>query len=315
MDEERMDMVLQVAEMVLPVLVMLGLGFWCHQKMIFDEKGLAGLKSVISDVLLPVVLFNALFTAEYSMTTVLMLLVAYVGSTIAILAGFALKRFVAPYGRFFPCLLTAAEGGMLGYALYGLLTGDQSGYASVDLGQNIFGYTILLAVLKAAEGKSVKPRDMLRMMVTNRCFVGMALGMVLGVAGVGQIVLRHPLGDIFTHVVAMITAPVGAVVLLVVGYELNLSRKLLKPVALTVLFRLIIMGILFLIMSTVVFALVPFSKDVMLVLMVMYALPAPFIIPLFADVGEDAEYISTSLSVETLCTMILFAGIAAYAVA
>ena len=46
--------------------------------------------------------------------------------------------------------------------------------------------------------------------------------------------------------------------------------------------------------------------------MILYALPAPFIIPLFADVGEEGKYISTSLSVHTLCTIFLFVAIAAF---
>ena len=44
-------------------------------------------------------------------------------------------------------------------------------------------------------------------------------------------------------------------------------------------------------------------------------LPAPFIIPLFADTGEDGAYISTTLSVGTLMTVVFFIGIAAYSAA
>lgn len=307
-------MFLQVVEMVLPVLVMLGLGCWCHHRGIFDDQGLAGIKAVIGNVLLPVVLFNAFFTAHYSPTTVLLFVVVYLGFGLALLAGFGLRRFVSPHGRFLPFLLTSAEGGMLGYALYGLLTGNQSGFAAVDLGQTVFAYTAFLGALKVSDGKSVHPSEMIKTMLTNRCFVGMLLGIILGSTGIGTLILNHPLSGILTGVIGMITAPTGALVLLVVGYELNLNRRLLRPVMLTALFRVLLMAVLFLLVSSVIFMLVPFSKDLVLALMVLYALPAPFIIPLFADVGEDGEYISTSLSVETICTMILFAGIAAYAV-
>ena len=308
-------MVIQVTEMVLPVLVMLLLGCWCHRSGVFNDQGLAGIKSVIGNVLLPVVLFNAFFTAHYSLDTVILFVVIYCGFGLALLAGFGLRRFVSPYGRFLPVLLTSAEGGMLGYALYGLLTGDQSGFAAVDLGQTVFAYTGFMAALKATDGKSLRPAEMVKTMFTNRCFDGMLLGIVLGALGVGELVAANPLGGLVTKTIAMITSPVGALVLLVVGYELNLSRKLLKPVLLTALFRVVLMGALLALVSWVVFMLVPFSKELMLALMVLYALPAPFIIPLFADVGDDGDYISTSLSVETICTMILFAGIAAYAVA
>ena len=37
-------MIQQVANMVVPILAMLGIGFWCRKKSFFDERGLEGLK-------------------------------------------------------------------------------------------------------------------------------------------------------------------------------------------------------------------------------------------------------------------------------
>lgn len=308
-------MLLRVAEMVVPVLILLGIGCWCNRTQVFDLQGLAGIKSVIGDILLPVVLFNAFFTAQYSMTVVLLFVAVYAGFGIALAIGFGLRRLVAPYGRFFPFLLASAEGGMLGYALYGLLTGEQSGFAAVDLGQTVFAYTAFLGTLKAVDGGALGPKDMVKIMAGNRCFLGMLLGILLGATGVGNLVLSSQFGELVRQIISMITAPTSALVLLVVGYELNLSRRLLRPVVTTVVLRLLVMGGLLVLVSTVVFHIIPFSKDLMLALMVLYSLPAPFIIPLFADVGEDGEYISTTLSAHTICTMALFAAIAAYAVA
>ena len=65
----------------------------------------------------------------------------------------------------------------------------------------------------------------------------------------------------------------------------------------------------------VIFRLIPYYRTLEIALMILYALPAPFIIPLFADVGGEGKYISTSLSVHTLCSVLLFAAIAAYSLA
>ena len=48
-------MVIKILEMALPVLIMLGLGYFCKAKNVFDEKGLLGLKAFISNITLPVV--------------------------------------------------------------------------------------------------------------------------------------------------------------------------------------------------------------------------------------------------------------------
>ena len=52
--------------------------------------------------------------------------------------------------------------------------------------------------------------------------------------------------------------------------------------------------------SGILFAVIPFDKGLLLALMLQYTLPAPFIIPLFADLGDDAEYVSTTLSLGTV---------------
>lgn len=305
-------MALQVIQMVLPIVILLGLGMLCRRKKIFDPNGLAGLKAVVGDVCLPVVLFNAFFTAHYSAAVALTFLLVYAGFGAALAAGFALRKLAAPHGKFFPFLLASAEGGMLGYALYGVLMGEQSGFAAVDLGQTVFAYTAFLGFLSLTDGRKPTAAGLLKNMVTNKCCIGMALGILLGALGVGQWVLSGPAAGVVTGVIAMITAPTSALVLLVVGYELDLDKSLLRPVAVTVVCRLAVMALLLAVVSFVLFRLVPYDKGLQIALMILYALPAPFIIPLFADVGEEGKYISTSLSVHTLCTILLFVAIAAF---
>ena len=305
-------MILPVVQMVLPIVLLLGLGTVCRKKQLLRPAGLAGLKTVVGDLCLPVVLFNAFFTAHYSLSVVLTFLAVYLGFGAALLAGFALRRLAAPHGRFFPFLLTSAEGGMLGYALYGVLMGEQSGFAAVDLGQTVFAYTAFLGALTMVDGQQVSIKGMVRNIVTNKCCIGMALGILLGAAGVGQWVLSGPAGGIVTGAISMLTAPTSALVLLIVGYELELDRSLLRPVAVTVLCRLAVMGLLLAAVSFIVFRLIPYDRSLQIALMILYALPAPFIIPLFADVGDEGKYISTTLSVHTICTVLLFAAIAAF---
>ena len=61
-------MALSVLEMVLPIVLLLGLGTLCRQRRLLTPDGLAGVKSVVSGICLPVVLFNAFFTAHYSLS-------------------------------------------------------------------------------------------------------------------------------------------------------------------------------------------------------------------------------------------------------
>ena len=67
--------------------------------------------------------------------------------------------------------------------------------------------------------------------------------------------------------------------------------------------------------SLVIFQVIPFEKPLFVALMLGWSLPAPFIIPLYADLGKDGEFISTALSMDTIVSILLFIPIAAYTLA
>ena len=203
---------------------------------------------------------------------------------------------------------------MLGYALFALLAGqDQTAtYAVVDIGQTMFAYTVFLAALKSVEGGRMSPGAMLQNMLSNKACIGMLLGIVLGALGVYRAIAPTPFGTVLMELIAFISAPTSALILLVVGYQLKVSRKLMKPVAITLGLRLAVMAVAFGLVSLVLFAIIPYEKPLMLALMLQYTLPAPFIIPLFADLKDDGEYVSTTLSMGTVLSVALFVFVAAF---
>lgn len=307
-------MVTQILSMVLPVLAMILLGRLCATKGILNDERHAGLKAIIGDILLPVVLFNAFFTAQYDGKLLLVFALVFSSCLLALIAGYLLKKFVKPYDRYMPLLMTSFEGGMLGYALYALVAGQSQTavYAMVDIGQTMFAYTVFLAALKSAEGGRMSPKAMVSNMVHNKACIGMTLGIVLGALGVHKAIAPTAFGAVLAELISFITAPTSALILLVVGYQLNFSKKLMKPVAITLALRTVVMLAIFGMVSAILFAIIEYDKLLMLALMLQYTLPAPFIIPLFADLGEDGEYVSTSLSMGTLLSVVLFVFVAAF---
>ena len=309
-------MVLSIAKMVLPVLVMFLLGWLCARKRIFDRQGLAGIKNLVGNVLLVVVLFNAFFTAEYSGRIALTFGVVYLSCALGLGAGFLLRRFARPYGRFMPFLVTNFEGGMMGYALFGLLyPGQTHVFAMADIGQTLAAYTVFLVSLQAVSTGKADPKSLVRSAFGNPVLIGVLLGIVLGITGVGRWVQSVPAGQIITETISFISAPVSGLILVIVGYELSFRRELLRPVLITVCLRLLVMAAILGLDYLIVFSLIPFDRQLFVALMLAWSLPAPFIIPLYADLGQDSEYISTVLSAETIVSIVLFIGVAAYSLA
>lgn len=310
-------MITEILSKVLPVLVMIALGRLCETKKIINDEQHAGLKAIVGDILLPVVLFQAFFTADYGKRMLLVFVLVFVGYGAALAAGYALRRFVKSYDRFMPLLMTSAEGGMLGYALYALLCGaDQTKtYAMVDIGQTVFAYTVFLTALKAAGGEKMTPKFIMKNIVTNKGCIGMLSGIVLGALGVYRAIDGTAAGEIVSSLLSFITAPTSALILIIMGYQLHVSRQLLRPVLTTMGLRLGVLAVVCAAVSGILFAVIPFDKGLLLALMLQYTLPAPFIIPLYADLGDDAEYVSTTLSLGTVLAVLLFFLLAAFSLA
>jgi predicted permease len=309
-------MALSILQMALPVLITFGLGYLCKRKRVFGMEGLKGLKAVVGNVTLPAVLFYAFFTAEYSGRIALTFLVVFTSCVLGLAAGFALRRFVKPYGKFLPFLLTNFEGGMLGYALFGLLYAGQTHiFAMVDIGQTFCAFTVFLATLKAVGGEKVSVKALAGNMLHNVVFICIVLGAVLGMLGVGKWVLASPAGAIVRDVIRFIAAPTSALILIIVGYELDFQKSLLLPVLKTAGLRLAVMYALLAAGALVVFSVIPFDKPLFVAMLLAYSLPAPFIIPIFANAKGHEEYISTTLSVQTMLSIALFIGVAAYSLA
>ncbi len=309
-------MALSILEMVFPVILMFLLGWMCRKKQIFSFEGLQGIKSLVSQVLLPVVLFNAFFTAEYSGKIALTFGVTYLSCGLGLVAGFLLRRFMKPYDRFFPFLVTNFEGGMMGYALFGLLyPGKTSIFAMADIGQTLAAFTIFIVTLQGVSSGHTNPKALAKDAVKNPCLVGSLLGVLLGATGVAKAVLNSPLGATVSSTISFIGAPVSGLILVIVGYELSFKKELMKPVMKTLALRLLVCAMLVALGSLVIFSIIPFDKQLLVALLLAWSLPAPFIIPLYADLGKDGEYISTSLSMETVLSILLFIGVAAYSLA
>ena len=310
-------MITEILSKVLPVLVMIALGRLCETKRIINDEQHAGLKAIVGDILLPVVLFQAFFTADYGKRMLLVFVLVFVGYGAALAAGYALRRFVKPYDRFMPLLMTSAEGGMLGYALYALLCGaDQTKtYAMVDIGQTVFAYTVFLTALKAAGGEKMTPKFIMKNIVTNKGCIGMLSGIVLGALGVYRAIDGTAAGEIVSSLLSFITAPTSALILIIMGYQLHVSKQLLRPVLTTMGLRLGVLAVVCAVVSGILFAVIPFDKGLLLALMLQYTLPAPFIIPLYADLGDDAEYVSTTLSLGTVLAVLLFFLLTAFSLA
>jgi predicted permease len=292
---------------ILPVFLVLFLGVLCRKKNLLTREGVNALKKVAVDIALPAVMFSAFATAEYSVKSICVPLTMFTVCCIALFLGFFIcRRFSVP-GRLSPFLAAGFEAGMLGYALFVILFPNESlsSFALVDLGQVLFVFTVYKILLSG--------KGSLKTAVKDACMSptiwAIGLGLAVGATGLYQALIPSGISKVLDSVTDFVSAPTSVLILLSIGYDLSAKLQWRKMASLIAM-RIGISGVLLV-------AVLLFDKFVLggmmstTALLMMFVLPPPYVLPVFADVEEERSDISSALSSLTLVSIVLFAVLAA----
>lgn len=295
---------MRVLETVAPLFVMLGLGMLCRRKKIFSPDGVAALKNLAVNICLPAVLFSAFAEAEYSLSTLLVPVIIFAVCAAALGLGFVLCRAFHLRGRLSPFLATGFEAGMLGYALFALLFPGESmsAFAIVDLGQVLFVFTIYKALLNGRGGIKNAAAEALRSPV----LWAIAAGVLFGASGLYALLGRAGVGKVIAGTADFIAAPTGALILLAIGYELTPGEMRWRQTAALAALRIAVMsamlGVMLLINRYLLGGAVHTGA-----LALLFILPPPYVLPVFADMGDERSGVTSAISALTVVSILLFA--------
>ena len=302
----------EVLRTVLPVLGMILIGMLCRRKRLISREGVNALKNVVVNITLPAVLIKAFATTQYTFMDVVIPLMMFAVCTVAWALGKAAGGALKLNSRFVPFLTTGFEAGMLGYALFNMLYGSArtAEFARVDLGQVLFVFTVYKVLLGRETGEGAELKDLLRQMAASPIIIAIVAGVVLGATGLYRAMEPSGLSRVFDACTDFISAPTACLILIAIGYDLVFSDIPWAEAGKVVALRLVIM----LILRTAFVALLKLLwPDAALAqaVNVMFILPPPFVLPVFADDASQRTYVSSALSVSTLAAIVGFAVLAA----
>ncbi len=303
---------LDVIRTILPVVVMLVIGIICRKSGLISREGIGALKNVVVNITLPAVLLNAFASTSYSFMDVVVPLLMFAVCFIAWALGKAAGKALRMPSRFVPFLTTGFEAGMLGYALFNMLYGaDRTAeFARIDLGQVLFVFT-LYKVLLAMEGNSkADAGQLIREMALSPIIIAIVAGVLLGATGLYRRLEPSGVSGVLDACTAFVSAPTSAIILLTIGYDLVLDDIPWAETAKVVVLRLVIMMALRTSLVALLRALWP-EANLTAAINVMFILPPPFVLPVFADDADQRTYVSSALSVSTLVAIAGFAIMAA----
>ena len=225
---------------------------------------------------------------------------------------------------------------MLGYALFASLYSGTFGptalsaFATADLGQVVYVFTILMAQLLAGEAtgtgegtqtskavggsgtsgadQRVKPLMLARGLANSPVIIAIAAGLMSAAVIPGAGGLPWAIGGLLDPSLSAIGSLTTPLVCLVVGFNLRHGVEggglgFIKVLA-AVILRLAAAGGLGLVVAFGVVPALGLERINSMAVMVLFILPPPFIIAVFRKRPEDASYGSSVLSLHTLASLV-----------
>ena len=303
-----METLIRVLETALPVFLTLAIGMLCRTKRILTREGVDQMKSVAVNIALPAVLFSAFATAEYSRESIAIPLVIFAICCAALALGFLLVKALKMPGKLTPFLYTGFEAGMLGYGLFALLFRGESNasFAIIDLGQVLFVFTVYKMLLCGRGNLKAALHDAL----VSPVLWAIIAGLIFGATGLYDALKPCGVSGVLDSIAGFIAAPTSVLILLSIGFDLIPGEIRWRKTAAIVGLRVVIMGAMLGVALLVNRLLLGGIMHVG-ALVLMFILPPPYVLPVFADAGDERANISSALSVLTLLSIALFAVMSA----
>ena len=305
---------MEVLEIVLPVLAMIILGILCRKWKLLDQSGVNNMKTLVTNIMLPVAIFHALATAEYSGKIGILVLIMFVMLLISFGAGFWMKRFMdEPYKKYLPFLVCIYEGGMMAYPLYTSLCGSEnlSQIAVLDIAGLLFGFSVYMGMLGQTEnGEKINAKSLFYSALRTPAFIGTVLGIIAGLTRMITRLLDSPFGNCYLSVENILTTAITPIILIVVGYSMELAPELISPCLKTILLRVLLQAVMIAGVLMTVKYLAGGSRLLNLAVITYMSSPATFSMQTFLRKKESSAYASTTNSLYCVVSILVYITLA-----
>ena len=302
---------MEILQTILPVVIVLAIGVILRRRHLLDRSGINALKSIVVNITLPAVLLSAFASTSYSPKDIIIPICMFAICLAAWALGRFAKKILHLNSRFVPFLTTGFEAGMLGYALFTMLYGSSrtAEFAIIDLGQVLFVFTVYKILLDKDSKEKTDGRKLLKEMLLSPIIIAIIIGVLIGATGLYHALEPSGVSRIFDACTDFVSAPTSMIILLTIGYDLVFADIPWKDTLRAVAVRLVIMIVLGAAFIGVLKLLWP-DTDLTAAVIVMFLLPPPFVLPVFADDADQRAYVSSVLSICTLVSILGFALLA-----
>ena len=305
-----MELFLHVAMVVLPILFCACLGMVARAKKLMTAEQIGGMPQFVIRFALPCVLFNSCLTAQISAESLGSMAIAAIFSLLCAVLAFRFRKKRLPYSNL-PLLACSMETGMLGIPLTILLFGASQAYRMgvLDLAQS-FVCIPVLSILAADTGSSPSIGKLVKKVLASPLLICSLSGLAMNLLGIREYLDSINILPLITECTGFMGEPISALMLFCVGYNFSFTKEdraaIFKVSGAHLALHLCLAGI-----AQLLLCLFPSVEPMTRWAMLLYfTLPGSYLTPALGKNEKEQVVISSSCSLLTLFTLVVFTIIA-----
>ncbi|MFA5468102.1 MAG: permease [Sphaerochaetaceae bacterium] len=293
---------------VLPVILLFALGALLKKIGFFSASTVVQMKKLVSDIALPALLFQAFFAIEIEAKYLILVVLIFLICALMVIIGRVFGRVLKVRSPYFSLMMGGFEMGMLGYALFlGLYGSTHLGkIALVDLGQVLFVFFVLMALLIKERGDSSHPIALIKQFITSPVIIAIFVGLIGSFLKTE--IPTNPLFVVLGELINMVSALTVPLIAITIGYGIHFQKGNILDSLKTILVRKIASIVFLLLLNTlVVTGLLKMHPMYRMAMAVMLLTPPPFVISIFMDQSDkkNLDYVDNTLSLDTVVSIVL----------
>lgn len=305
-----MEKFITVLQTVLPIFTVIFLGTQAKKRQVVSAKDVQGMQNCVIKFCLPCVLFNACLSAQISMESIASMILAFVSVVLTCLWAFQFGRKKYPYHNF-PMFYSAMETGMLGIPLFMILFGADQVYrmSVLDVAQAVVGI-MTMAILSTNTDGDIGPRAITQKVLSSPLLIMSALGLVLNLTGVAELLHRFGLLEVLTACTEFLAQPVSVLMIFSVGYNFSLEKESRKKVLQAASLRFAVFAVIGILVQLILCLIPGVDALTRVALLMYYTLPASYMSSGLGRSQEDYTVASGVCSILTAVSLLVFCGLA-----
>lgn len=308
---------MKAAAVILPVLLMIGLGALSKYKHWITPEQKEGASTLVIKVLFPILIFSLMCKVQLAWKDagiLLYIICAYL--IIGLIGKYAVPHLAPRFSHFAAYLLMTNEGGNIALPLFLAIVGSSTITVIFDLAVIFVNFVLVPVFVERSLNTKDNPTGLLNHMLHNSFLIAAFLGLLFSITGVYNWLMASSAAHLIDQSFAMLTNAIIPIILFCLGYNMNVSREVWKPilklgVLRLVLYALVIAGFF------VFFPGMMAQKTFLLAVVIYFMSPTSFglipsIVPLYRT-KDDAAFASSFTSAYMLVTILVFIGAVLYA--